>query len=100
MAGGIAYVLDAMGEQLQQLVNVTLLYPQGIPTLWSLMCGKVRQVTMHVDILPIPREFVGRDYSNDEAYRNAFQAWINELWQQKDLQLDKLCTQYQQRQPA
>lgn len=89
-AGGIAYVLDAMGEQLEQLVNVTLLYPQGIPTLWSLMCGKVKKIVMHIEIVPIPREFVGNDYSNDEAYRTAFQQWTNELWQQKDQQLAHL----------
>ena len=86
-AGGIAYVLDAMGEQLQHLVYVTLLYPQGIPSLWDLMCGKVKKIAMHIDILPIPREFVGHDYSNNEAYRAAFQKWINELWQKKDQRL-------------
>src|SRR3989344_377846 len=30
-AGGIAFVLDAMGEQLHSLVNVTIHYPQGNP---------------------------------------------------------------------
>lgn len=99
-AGGIAYVLDAMGEQLQQLVNVTLLYPQGIPTLWDLMCGGVRHITMHVEVLPIPREFVGRDYSSDEAYRTAFQDWINQLWQQKDLRLEQLRSASRSRTPV
>lgn len=99
-AGGIAYVLDAMGEQLEQLVNVTLLYPQGIPTLWSLMCGKVKKIVMHIEIVPIPREFVGKDYSNDEAYRNAFQAWVNQLWQEKDQLLEQLSTDCLSRQPA
>ncbi len=35
-AGGIAFVLDAMGEQLKSLVNVTIHYPGRAPGLLGL----------------------------------------------------------------
>ncbi len=39
-AGGIAFVLDAMGEQLQGLVNVTLHYPGGRPNFGTYSADK------------------------------------------------------------
>jgi len=89
-AGGIAFVLDAMGEQLHGLVNVTLHYPQGRPTLWCLLSGRIKKIIMRVEIMPIPQQFIGHDYSSDETYRLAFQTWVNELWQAKDEQLGEL----------
>ena len=31
-AGGVAFVMQAMGEQISKVVNVTIHYPEGIPT--------------------------------------------------------------------
>ncbi|MFQ6573189.1 acyltransferase [Pseudomonas sp. UM16] len=89
-AGGIAFVLDAMGEQLQSIVNVTLHYPEGAPGFWDLLCGRVKHFVVHLEELPIPQEFLGKNYDQDEAYRLAFQQWINQLWQDKDALLERL----------
>ncbi|PKM01456.1 MAG: acyltransferase, partial [Gammaproteobacteria bacterium HGW-Gammaproteobacteria-7] len=34
-AGGIAFVIDAMGEQLTALINITIHYPDGRPSFWD-----------------------------------------------------------------
>ena len=36
-AGGIAFVIDAMGEQLSALINITIHYPDGRPSFWDLL---------------------------------------------------------------
>ncbi|KJK18311.1 acyltransferase [Pseudomonas sp. NPDC087612] len=89
-AGGIAFVLDAMGEQLQSIVNVTIHYPNGAPGFWDLLCGRVRHIVVHFEELAIPAEFLGRNYDQDETYRLAFQQWINQLWSDKDALLERL----------
>lgn len=89
-AGGIAFVLDAMGEQLKSLVNVTVHYPEGRPTLWSLLSGQVRKVVVRIEQMEIPAHFLGRNYDQDEAYRIEFQQWVNTLWLTKDAQLAEL----------
>ncbi|MEX6503579.1 acyltransferase [Pseudomonas zhanjiangensis] len=86
-AGGIAFVLDAMGEQLHSIVNVTIHYPQGNPGFWALLSGEVDEVQVTLRTLPIPADFVGRNYDQDEAYRLSFQRWVNQLWQAKDAEL-------------
>ena len=87
-AGGAAFVLGAMGEQLHKILDITIHYPSGIPSFWDYISGKVRDITVQIKVLPITPELLG-DY-NDNQYRERFQQWINQLWQQKDLQLSKL----------
>lgn len=89
-AGGIAFVLDAMGEQLSTLVNITLHYPGGRPTFWDLLCGRIERVAMRIHSQPIPSEFLQRNYDQDDSYRLAFQSWINQLWHDKDEELEQL----------
>ncbi|MGX1125180.1 acyltransferase [Pseudomonas sp. HLS-6 TE3448] len=89
-AGGIAFVLDAMGEQLQSIINVTLYYPDGAPGFWDLLCGRMTRVAVHIQELAIPEEFLGKSYDQDDAYRLAFQQWINRLWEEKDQHLAQL----------
>ncbi len=89
-AGGIAFVLDAMGEQLHGLVNVTLYYPQGKPGLWDLLSGQIKRIVMRIEVRPIPQQFIGQSYDQDMQYSAEFQDWVNQLWQEKDQQLTEL----------
>lgn len=89
-AGGIAFVLDAMGEQLKSLVNVTIYYPEGKPTIWCLLSGKIKRIMMRVETLEIPPQFIGKSYDTDLAYRQEFQQWVNQLWSEKDQLLQQL----------
>ena len=47
-AGGIAFTLAAMGDQLHKLVDVTIAYPDGIPSYWDFMCGRVKEIKVRV----------------------------------------------------
>ena len=83
-----------MGEQLKSLVNVTIHYPAGRPGYWDLLCGNVQDVVVQFEEVPIPAEFIGKNYEQDGEYRTAFQGWINTLWEDKDALLDRLHTEY------
>ncbi|WP_092389855.1 acyltransferase [Halopseudomonas salegens] len=93
-SGGIAFVLDAMGEQLQALVDITLHYPDGAPKFWDLLSGRVRKVVLRCQLREIPGEFLGRDYQQDADFRQQFHAWVSQLWREKDAQLDALHKDY------
>jgi 1-acyl-sn-glycerol-3-phosphate acyltransferase len=87
-AGGVAFVLAAMGSQLHKMLDVTIHYPQGIPTYWDYISGKVRAITVNIKVLPITSDVMG-DY-NDPEHRERFQQWVNQLWRQKDQELAAL----------
>ncbi|MCF5674337.1 acyltransferase, partial [Pseudomonas syringae] len=93
-AGGIAFVLDAMGEQLESIINVTIHYPDGQPGYWDLLCGNVKDVVAHFEEIRIPPQFIGKNYDQDGEYRLQFQQWINGLWEEKDRLLDTMHEQY------
>ena len=93
-AGGIAFVLDAMGDQLSAMLNVTIHYPGGKPTFWDLLSGQVKKIVVRFDKMDIPAQFVGQSYDQSDEYRLAFQQWVNQLWEEKDAQLVKLHAEY------
>lgn len=89
-SGGVAFVLDAMGEGLQAILDVTLVYPDGRPTLLDLFADRVSEVRIQVRERVIPRELASGDYQNDAAFRERFQAWMNVLWAEKDAAITRL----------
>lgn len=89
-AGGVAFVFDAMGEQLHALINITIHYPDGAPSFWDLLSGRIERVVMRIESQPVPTRFLYRNYDQDEQYRAEFQQWVNQLWQEKDEELERL----------
>lgn len=83
-AGGVAFVLDAMGNALHSILDVTIVYPGGRPTMLDLFANRVREVRVNIRERPIPAELLGGDYKNDPAFRERMQAWLNDLWLEKD----------------
>ena len=86
-AGGMALALNAMGDKFQAVLDLTIVYPDGIPTFWQFLQGKVRRITVRARLLPIPQQLINADYGGDPAVRAAFQAWVQQLWREKDAQI-------------
>ena len=89
-SGGVAFVVDAMGEGLHALLDVTIAYPAGRPTLVELMAGRVPQIQVLVRERLIPPEMMTGSYQDDRAFRARFQQWMNGLWEQKDEDMARL----------
>ncbi|MGN0859110.1 MAG: acyltransferase [Stenotrophomonas sp.] len=89
-SGGVAFVLDAMGSGLQSIVDVTLVYPGGRPSMIDLIGNRVPEVRVVVRQRPIPAELVNGDYQGDREFRVRFQRWMNQLWEEKDSQISQL----------
>lgn len=87
-AGGVAFVMQAMGEQISKVVNVTIQYPEGIPTFMDFASGRVKQINIHVEVMPVSQELIG-DYTGDSEFRVRFQSELNRLWQEKEQQLSE-----------
>ena len=88
-AGGIAFVLDAMGEYLTTLVDVTIHYPEGIPTFTDFLSGRIKNVHIEIHTRKIDGALNG-DYMNDRNHKIAFQKWLTQFWHEKDARLDKM----------
>lgn len=99
-AGGVAFVLDAMGQGLHAILDVTIAYPGGRPSMMDLLAGRVPAVNVRVRQRPIPAELLDGDYQNDRTFRVRFQQWINGVWQQKDDDVTRLLTESDEAAPV
>jgi len=88
-AGGLAYTLMVMGENLHEFIDVTIIYPEGNLRFWDYICGRLKKVVIHVKTQPITQELLG-DYENDREYRARFQGWLNKMWQEKDDEIERV----------
>lgn len=89
-AGGAAFVLGSMGQQMNTMLDITIVYAERQHEIWDLVCGRVHTVIVNVRKIDIPKEFIGKDYSNDSVFKEGFQAWLNTLWCEKDALIDEI----------
>lgn len=89
-SGGFAFAMSAFGEQINSMLNITVVYPDGSRGFWDFLSGKVRRVIVDVQELTIPHEFYVGDYENDREFRGRYHRWIAEIWQAKDERFSEL----------
>ena len=80
-----------MGDQLTEILDVTISYAPKAMGLWDFLCGRVTKVIVQVKKLPISEDVKG-DYFEDNTFRDRFQEWVNRLWTEKDLLLENMKT--------
>ncbi|MCS6193348.1 acyltransferase [Shewanella baltica] len=91
-AGGMAFALSAMGEQIHKLVDVSIYYPDSVPSYWDYLTGKLPSVKVHIKVSDIDPAMRG-DYMNDRDFKIGFQEQLNQLWLTKDQVLSQLASQ-------
>ena len=90
-AGGVAFVLAALGEQLDALLDVTIVYPGNkAPGFWDLVSGSIPRVIVDIEVRELDPALWAGDYETDPAVRQAVQAWVNQLWHDKDARIERL----------
>ncbi|MBV4538383.1 MULTISPECIES: acyltransferase [Pseudomonas] len=90
-AGGVAFVLAALGEQLDALLDVTIVYPgDKAPGFWDLLNGSISRVIIDIRVRELDPALSEGDYENDPAFRQSVQAWVNQLWVEKDQRIEQL----------
>lgn len=67
-AGGVAFVLAALGEQLDALLDVTIVYPGNkAPGFWDLLNGSISRVIIDIQVRELDPALWDGDYENDPA---------------------------------
>ncbi|WEA20909.1 acyltransferase [Pseudomonas juntendi] len=90
-AGGVAFVLAALGDQLDALLDVTIVYPGNkAPGFWDLLNGSISRVIIDIQVRELDPGLWAGDYENDPEFRQTVQAWMNQLWWDKDQRIEQL----------
>ncbi len=95
-AGGAALVFSNMGDYLSSIIDVTIIYPENEPPVnfWDLLSGKIPCITVRVRALPVPENIGGKNYEEDGNFKRSIRQWINNLWEEKDQQIEEIMTEY------
>ena len=93
--GGMGQVLYALSDQLDALIDVTIIYPQAdpaarAPKFWDLLTGRVPKVVARAERRDIPGELLGRDFRADPQFRRDLEAWMMQMWEDKDALISQL----------
>ena len=83
-------MMQAMGERFSAVIDVTIAYPQGQPSFWDFLQGRVRQVIVQLQVLPVPQVQQSQEPDSAQALRQVCEAWLNHRWQLKDQALESL----------
>jgi len=89
-SGGLALAMNVLGEKFNSLLDITIVYPDGIPTFWEFLCGKVKRITVRMKTIEIPQHLMHGDYEDDPAFRDVMHQWVQQLWKDKDMQIRRL----------
>ncbi len=87
--GGMATALSAMPE-IETLIDYSVVYKSDKRDAWSFLKGEMRDVKILVKEHKIPKHLKNKDYSEDKVYRDNFKTWIEEIWVEKDKNMDNL----------
>lgn len=83
-AGGMATAIQALGNDLEQIITVSIAFPQGIPTFTQCLVGDWREVLIHIEPLPLPEALRDGHYADNPEYRTRFKEWLAQHWAEKD----------------
>ena len=87
--GGIATALSAM-PNIDVLVDYSVVYKSDKRGAWSFLRGDMRDVKVSVRKYTIPENLKNKNYSSDYEYRENFKKWIEEIWEEKDKEIERL----------
>ncbi|MEQ1067061.1 acyltransferase [Acinetobacter sp. XH1741] len=93
-AGGLALALNILGDKIDALVDMTIVYPDGVPGYGEFWLGDVSQIAVNLRKIEIPDWVLGGNYEDDPVYRERFQQWVHELWTEKDQLIEQMKARY------
>lgn len=88
--GGVGFVLASLGEQLDAMVDVTLVYGSDDVTMWDFVTNRVRRVIVRARQLEIPPEVLTLTITEPGPGRDRFKSWIEQRWAEKDALIERV----------
>jgi len=88
--GGFGYVVGALGQRIDQVLDVTIVYPDGVPTFWEFLSGQSRLVHVEIATRQVPATLFKEQDELAADVREELRVWVDDLWLHKDHRIDEL----------
>lgn len=82
--GGVGQVLYSFDDALDSLIDVTIIYPDGTPSVWQYVSGQVKKISVHIRLRPIDKQLRGVDFRQNADAKGRLKTWLNGIWAEKE----------------
>ena len=99
-AGGTALALAALGEHIDAVLDMTIVYPDGIPSYQDLWKGNIKRIGVDIRKIDLSNDLLQRliagKYQTDEHTKKDMYTWLDQLWQDKDQRIQAMLDDFNQ----
>ncbi|MDO4896920.1 MAG: acyltransferase [Moraxella sp.] len=93
-AGGFALALSCLGDKIDGILDMTVVYPDGVPEYGDLWQGKITRLGVDIRHLPMNDGLLTAlkrgEYDQNPDVKNVLFAWLDAVWQAKDARIDEM----------
>ena len=82
--GGLFVILQSMGEQLYEILDLTLAYDCPKLSFWDFLSGKCRRVIVQAKHIDPDQSFKRAKHNLKNVSLNEVAEWIQRIWEKKD----------------
>jgi hypothetical protein len=87
--GGIAFVLASLGDQLDGVFDVAIIYPHDDVTMWEFVNGKLPSIKVRARRIDVPAEFMSAAVTQSSPERERLKEWLGGVWAAKDVLIER-----------
>ncbi|HVE71542.1 MAG TPA: acetyltransferase [Thermoanaerobaculia bacterium] len=89
-AGGIGFVIASLGEQLDSMIDMTIVFPDRDVTIWDFVTNRVPWIALRARRIHIPDDLITPAITEPGPKREEFKAWVEKIWQEKDEEIARI----------
>lgn len=99
-AGGFALALSSLGDEIDGILDMTLVYPDGAPKYSDLWSGKLTRLSVDIEFIHPNDELLTAlkhgEYDTNQTIKHALYDWLDEIWQAKDKRISQRLAEFHQ----
>ena len=98
-AGGLSLAIHALGEDIDGILDVTIVYPDGVPSYADLWKGNIKRLGVDVRYIDIPDALFEAikqgGYEHSEATKAQMFEWVEQIWHNKDQRITEMLANFE-----
>ena len=97
-AGGFALAIASLGDKIDGILDMTVVYPDGVPNYGELWAGKMTRLGVDIRHLKMDERLFAQlkegKYDNDEAVKAELFDFLDEVWTIKDERIGQMISKF------
>lgn len=97
-AGGFALAIASLGDKIDGILDMTVVYPDGVPDYGELWSGKMTRLGVDIRHLDMDKalfeDLKAGKYDSDEQVKHALYEFLDKVWTQKDERVGQMLAQF------